>query len=106
MDACHEMSHVACRISLFMAVYTVSVDDVMLDARFDAVADSSVIANKVTVAKIEGAAGFYEVVTTTTTSTSRVSLSSSLLVKGLVAMTDMSVMAEALQVIVRKDTSK
>ena len=80
----------------------------MLDARVDAVVNSTILASKVTTAKIEGAAGVYEVVTTAVpTSVSRVALAMSLLVKGEVAATDVSVMLEAVQEIVRtQDTSK
>jgi len=80
----------------------------MLDARVDAVVDSSILASKVTAAKIEGAAGVYEVVTkAVSTSVSRVALAMSLLIKGEVASTDVSVMLETVQDIVRaQDTSK
>ena len=76
----------------------------MLDARFDAVCNSSIVADLVTAANIEGTSGVYEIVTTAM-SVSRVERTMSLLVTGLVATADMSVMSEVLQVIVRTQHS-
>ena len=96
--------HVVYRSSLYSAVYTISVGGVMLDARVDAICNNSIVADLVTAANIEGVAGVYEIVTTAM-SVSRVERTMSLLVTGLVATADMTVMSEVLQVIVRTQHS-